>query len=212
MAVRFGAPWFSAGIQEVFDASDVLWVEQPPGEPQRQSQLVGELGAAGSYSIFNVVDEGTGRRARAMLLRAGMPAAVLDGKKAWAANLFLSDVLSRMHNVDRASFPDTILRARAEAGGKSVHSEWRDVREVLEHSAGLPEPVQIQMLGKTLDDWEMYSRRVDTWLRADIDTLSTMANETAAAYPDVYREINAQRNVKWVERIREMLANDESSS
>jgi uncharacterized protein YbaP (TraB family) len=54
----------------------------------------------------------------------------------------------------------------------------------------------------------VYSSRVDTWLRADVDTLSKMANETAAAYPDVYREINAG-NVKWVERIRAMLATDE---
>jgi uncharacterized protein YbaP (TraB family) len=163
----------------------------------------------GCYSIFNVVDEGTGGRAKAMLLRAGMPAAALEGKEAWAANLFLSDVLRRLHNVDRASFPDTVLRERAEAKGKSVHSPWRDVREALEYSAGLPEPVQVLMLGKTLDDSDTYSKRVDAWLRAEIDTLSTMANEAAAAHPDIHREINAQQNVEWVERIRQMLANDQ---
>ncbi len=65
------------------------------------------------------------------------------------------------------------------------------------------------MLGKTLDDWEMYSRRVDAWLRADVDTLSTMANETAAASSDVYREIAAEQNAKWAERIREMRATDD---
>lgn len=209
MPVLSSAPWFSAGIQERLDASDVLWVEHAPAEPQRQIQLVGELGAANGYSILNVVDERNGHRAKAMLLRAGLPAAALDGKKPWAANLFLSDVLNRMHNIDRASFPDTVLRARAQELRKPVHSEWGDVREALEYSAGLPEPVQIQMLGKTLDDSDMYSKRANAWLRADIDTLSAMANETAAAYPDVYREINAQRNVKWMERIREMLANDE---
>ena len=53
---------------------------------------------------------------------------------------------------DRASLPDTVLRDLAEAKGKSVHSPWLDVREAVEYSAGLPEPVQILMLGKTLDD------------------------------------------------------------
>jgi uncharacterized protein YbaP (TraB family) len=35
--VRFVAPWFSAGIQEAFDASDAsdeLWVEHPRADPQ----------------------------------------------------------------------------------------------------------------------------------------------------------------------------------
>lgn len=209
MAVRGSAPWFSPGIREAFDASDVLWVEQPPADRHRQNQLVSELGAADDYSIWNVVDEEIGRRAKAMLLRAGMLAAALDGKKPWAANLLLADVLRRMHNVDLASFPDTTLRARADAQGKVVHSQWSDVEEALAHSAGLPEPVQIEMFGKTLDDSDMYVRRADAWLRADIDTLSTVANETASAYPEVHREINAERNGKGVGRIREMLTTDE---
>ena len=144
--------WRSMVLRRYSGSRDVLWVEQPPGEPQRQIQLVSELGAADSYSIFNVVDDGTEGRAKAMLLRAGMPAAALEGKEAWGANLFLSDVLRRLHNIDRASLPDTVLRDLAEAKGKSVHSPWLDVREAVEYSAGLPEPVQILMLGKTLDD------------------------------------------------------------
>jgi hypothetical protein len=50
------------------------------------------------------------------------------------------------------------------------------------------------MLGEALDDSDTYRKRVDAWLRADIDTLSTMANEAAAAHPDIYREINARQN------------------
>ena len=65
MPVRFVAPWFSGGLQEA-DASDVLWVESPAADPQRQSQLVSELGAADGCSVLNVVDERTGHRAKAM--------------------------------------------------------------------------------------------------------------------------------------------------
>jgi len=36
-----------------------------------------------------------------------------------------------------------------------------------------------------------------------------MANEAAAADSDGYREITAQQNAKWAERIREMLVRDD---
>jgi hypothetical protein len=36
---------------------------------------------------------------------------------------------------------------------------------------------------------EMYGQRENVWLRGDVDSLSAMANETAAAYPEVHREM-----------------------
>ena len=95
---------------------------------------------------------------------------------------------------------DATLRERAESQGKAVHSEWGDVKGALEYTASLPEPVQLRMFGKTLEDSDMYTRRVNAWLAADVDTLAAMADESAAAYPEAYRAVNAERNAHWAER------------
>ena len=130
MPVRFVTPWFSADIQEAFSASDELWVEHPPAGRHRQSELVQCARRRGRFSIANVFDERVGDR----------------------ANAFLSDVLGRMNDVDRGRFP-TLASCAAEAAAKTVHTIWRDAEEVLEQSANLPEPVHVDMFGKTLDDW-----------------------------------------------------------
>ena len=206
MAVRNDSQWLTPAIEESFDASDMLWLENPRGDPEQGNQLIGELGFSKDYSILEVIDERDRNRVIALLERAGMSADALDGRKVWLANLFLSQLIDRMNNVDGSALPDTILRARAEAQGKPVRSEWRDVREVVEYSVGLPESVQLQMLGKALDDSESYSSRLDAWLRGDIDFLSGMADEIATDYPDAHRRVNVERNSQWVARIREMLA------
>jgi uncharacterized protein YbaP (TraB family) len=113
-----------------------------------------------------------------------------------------------MNNVDGPSLPDTILRQRAETQGKSVFSEWRDIAELVEYSVGLSEAIQLQMLGKALDDSESYGARRSAWLRGDVGALAKIAGATAKNYPDAHREVNVERNRRWVARIRTMLADD----
>jgi uncharacterized protein YbaP (TraB family) len=115
-----------------------------------------------------------------------------------------------MNNVDGPSFPDTVLRQRAEAQGNVVFSEWRDIGELVAYSVGLPEAIQLQMLGKALDDSESYAARLKAWLRSDLDSLSTIADATASDYPDAHREVNGERNTRWVSRIRTMLADPDT--
>src|SRR5688500_5778395 len=105
-----------------------------------------------------------------------------------------------------AAFPDSVLRRRAEARSMNVFSEWRDIGELVEYSVGLSETIQLQMLSKVLDDSESYRDRLDAWLRGDVDALSSFAAATAMAYPDAHREVNVERNSRWVPRIRTMLA------
>jgi uncharacterized protein YbaP (TraB family) len=64
------------------------------------------------------------------------------------------------------------------------------------------------MLGKALDDSESYAARLDAWLRGDIGELGAMADVTARDYPDAHREVNVERNRRWVARIRTMLTDD----
>jgi uncharacterized protein YbaP (TraB family) len=45
-------------------------------------------------------------------------------------------------------------------------------------------------------------------LRGDLEVLSKIADATAIDYPDAHREVNVERNMRWVARIRTMLADD----
>jgi uncharacterized protein YbaP (TraB family) len=208
MAVGNDTQWLTPTIEAAFDASDVLWLENPRGDGDRGNELIGRLGFSEGYSLLDALDESDRNRVIRLLERAGMSADALDGRKAWLANLFLSQLIDRMNNVSGSSFPDTILRQRAEMQGKSVFSEWRDIAELVEYSVGLEETIQLQMLGKALDDSESYGARLDAWSRGDLEALSKIADATAIDYPDAHREVNVERNMRWVARIRTMLADD----
>jgi uncharacterized protein len=186
-----------------------LWLENPRGDGGRGNELIGRLGFSDGYSLLDVIDEFDRNRMIRLLAHAGTSADALEGRKPWLANLFLSQLIDRMNNVNGSSFPDTILRELAETQGKSVFSEWRDIGELVEYSVGLSETIQLQMLGKALDDSDSYGARLDAWFRGDIEALSAMADGTATDYPDAHREVNVERNGRWVARIRTMLADDD---
>jgi uncharacterized protein len=208
MAVGNDTQWLTPTIEGAFDASDVLWLENPRGDGDRGNELIGRLGFSEGYSVLDAIDESDRSRVIRLLEGAGMSADALEGRKAWLANLFLSQLIDRSNNVNGSSFPDTILRQRAETQGMSVFSEWRDIAELVEYSVGLPETIHLQMLGKALDDSESYGARLSAWLRGDVETLSEIARATAIDYPDAHREVNVERNRRWVSRIRTMLADD----
>jgi uncharacterized protein YbaP (TraB family) len=206
MAVGRDVQWLVPAVEAALKASDSLWLENPRAEGGQGDELIGRLGFAEGYSVLRALDETHRDRLLLMLERSGMSVDVLEGRKAWLANLFLSQLIDRIHGLDPASFPDTVFRQLAETAGKGVSSEWRDIGELVEYSVGLPEAVQLQMLGKALDDSDSYAARLAAWLRGDAEALARFADATAAQYPDAHREVNAQRNARWVSRIRSMLA------
>ena len=210
MALGKDAQWITPAIAAAFDASDLLWLENPRVDGDEGNDLIARLGFADGYSVLNALDDRDRNRVLDLLERAGLPADALRGRKAWLANLFVSQLIDRMHDVDSASLPDTVLRRRAELQGKSVFSEWRDVGELVEYSTNLPETIQLQMLRKALDDSESYSARLDAWLAGDVRALAAIADEIAVAYPDAHREVNVERNARWVERLRTMLADEDT--
>jgi uncharacterized protein YbaP (TraB family) len=139
MAVGSDAQWLTPTIEGAFDASDVLWLENPRADGNRANELIGRLGFAEGYSVLDAIDQSDRNRVIRLLERAGMPADALEGRKAWLANLFLSQLIDRINNVDGSSFPDTVLRQRAEAQKKNVFSEvarHRRSRRVLRWLAG----------------------------------------------------------------------------
>ncbi len=210
MAVGNGSQWLTPPIQQAFDASAELWLENPRADGDGGNELISRLGFAEGFSVLDVIDQSDRNRAIALLQRAGLPTDALDGRKSWLANLFLSQLIDRLNNVDGSSFPDTVLRQRAEAQGKNVFSEWRDIAELVAYSADLPEAVHLQMLGKALDDSESYAARLEEWLRGDVEALSMTADATARNYPDAHRTVNVERNARWAARIRTMLADDDT--
>lgn len=209
-AVRSDTQWLTPAIEAAFDASDVLWLENPRPGGDRGNELIGRLGVAEGYSVLDALDQSDRDRVIRLLEGAGMPATALDGRKAWLANLFVSELLNRVSNVDGASFPDTVFRQRAEAQAKSVFSEWQDIGELIEYSVALGDEVQLQMLSRSLDDSESYATRLDAWLRGDVDALTKLADTTAARYPDAHRVVNVERNSRWVERISTMLGDGDT--
>lgn len=208
MAVRNDTQWLTPTIETAFDASDELWLENPRGDGDQANEMIARHGFSDGYSVLDAIGESDRQRVVSLLEDAGLPSDAMQGRRAWLANLFLSQLIDRINNIDSASFPDAVLRDRAEATGKRVFSEWRDIAALIEYSVALSETVQLQMLGKALDDSKSYAVRLDAWLRGDVEALSAVADTTALTYPDAHREVNVERDSRWVARIQSMLADD----
>lgn len=82
MAVRDDTEWLTPTIEEAFDASDVLWLENPRGEGDQGNELIGRLGFSEGYSVLDAIDDSDRSRVILLLQRAGMSADALEGRKA----------------------------------------------------------------------------------------------------------------------------------
>jgi hypothetical protein len=204
MAVRADTDWITPKVEEAFEASDILWLENPANDSEPVDELIAELGFREGYSVLNVLDEADRTRLIAILESGGASPELLEGRKAWLSYLLVSNVVDRLNGI--ATSPDSHFRDRAEASEKEVRTEWPTMREFIQFAAALPDATHLQMIRKRLDDSGSYEQVLETWLRGDLEALTQWSGDFAIKYPDAYHELNSERNSKWVSFIQEMVA------
>lgn len=204
MGVRADSDWITPKIEAAFDSSDSLWLENPSNDSEQFNVLVAELGFQERYSVLNSLDESDRVRLVATLERGGASADLLEGRKPWLAYLFVTNVIDRLNGI--ATNPDSYFRAQAEATEMEIRCEWPTLRDFVQFAAALPDTTHLQMIRKAMDDSDSYDQRLDAWLRGDLNAQSNWSVDLASMYPDAYRQLNSERNAKWVVFIREMLA------
>jgi uncharacterized protein len=209
MPVRTGDTWLTSSIQQAFDASTELWVEnpEPPTTPVPFAPEVPR-----GPTLVETASPGDLQRIHAALATAGMPGDSLDRLPPSIAYFPIAQLVDRASGADVAVIPERILRARAKAAGKPVHSEWASFEEVsrfLERlSAEQQVRVHLQMIGRALDELEAPKagqERLTRWLAGDISGVEALDRRMESRYPDARNQIGIERNKAWVPRIQSML-------
>jgi uncharacterized protein YbaP (TraB family) len=211
MPVRSGSNWFSSTIQHAFDSSTELWVENPEVDPAAVRAAMAKRPK--EPTLAEVVNREDLERLHAVVVRAGMAANAFDGVPFSAGYPVVSDLADRAFGADLEAIPERVLRRRAKAAKKPVHSEWKSFEEVSGYLGRLPpeqqRKIHLQLFQRALDDAEdvkAAERRLTQWLAGNLEPLEEVDRRTQQRYPDVERVIGAERNKAWVPRIESIVA------
>ena len=203
--------WLTDGVRRAFESSTELWVENPDFPPPPTGAAAPpELPKGPKLSDVATAEDIA--RLHALLSRAGMSADAFNDLPLSAAYPAVSNVADRVSGFDYTALPEAVLKSRAKAAGKPVHSEWRSLEEILHFMSDLPDglqrTLQLQLVRKTLDetgDPEAAQRRLDQWLAGNMEDADALAAHVARMYPEMNRKVGVDRNEAWVPRIKSML-------
>jgi uncharacterized protein YbaP (TraB family) len=217
MPVRAADVWLTPGIQQAFDASTELWVENPEpkaapaGSPSAPEPLKGP-------KLSDVANPRELKRIHAALARAGRPAGSLDSLPPRIAYFSVAEMADRMLGADFTAIPERVFRTRAKASGMPVHSEWASFQEVSQFLARLPDDLQVrihmQMINRALDeldDINAAQSRLRGWLAGDISGFEELDRRMERRYPDARRHLGTERNKAWLPRIESMMARTQAA-
>ncbi|MER3546471.1 MAG: TraB/GumN family protein, partial [Rhodanobacteraceae bacterium] len=110
---------------------------------------------------------------------------------------------------DPESGVDKQLRKEFAALGKPVEG-LETAAQQMHVLAGLPQPVAISMLRRTLDDYARADTEIrqllQDWLHGDVNAIAALENsEMRDRYPALYKALLTDRNRRWARQIAQML-------
>jgi uncharacterized protein len=202
--------WLSPTLESAFDASSDVWFEvPPPSVPGAISPVVQELGYDRSRSLFDVLEPDLARRTLEAATALGIARERLEPMRPWLAR----EVIQRAYQASgkaaavEGEYADAVLRARALAAGKQVHHEFESVDDVIRLFATMSDAAQCEYLANMLDFIDAAKGAAQEehygWIsgKPSIEWLDMMRTNS----PALYDAMHPQRNVKWAEKIQQLL-------
>lgn len=214
LPLRTDSVWLSGAIQEAFERSSELWTENPdpagaaPPPPP----------AATGPKLSEAITAAEMARLRTLLVREGLAANALDATRladAYSAVSWLQDhSIGANYNV----IPERVLRAKAKAAGKPLHSEWASFADVAQFQNGLPANVrrqlELELFRRGLNETEGVDaarQRLAEWLAGNLRGLNVMEVQNRHNYPLLNRLIGTDRNKAWVARTAAIMGRTDSA-
>lgn len=209
--LRPGTDWRTPEIQAAFDASSDVWMEiENPDDQSAMMPLIQQHGLSLTRPLSSLLtaEEFTDLDAAARSI--GATGEQLNLLRPWLAALTLSVAPLAKAGYDPTSGVEMMLKAQAEAAGKSVHG-LETLEKQIGILAGLPEAEQLIFLRSTLRDYdqaiEMTDGLVGAWAAGDVAALDRVAVADMKADSEVvYRALLVDRNADWAGQIEGILA------
>ena len=203
--------WGSAKVDAAFAAaSDVYFEISNPDDQAAILPLIQQYGISPQTPLSSLLTPAEIADLDAAAKTMGASAAQLDPLRPWMAGLTLSVAPLIKAGYDPASGVEAILKARAEAGGKSVRG-FETLDEQVRVLATLPEDAQLQFLRSTLESFDAATTELDglvaAWAAGDVAGIQALGvDEMKATAPAIYDALLTRRNAGFADDIQGLLA------
>jgi uncharacterized protein YbaP (TraB family) len=209
VSVKPDSSWFSPTIQQAFDSSTELWVENPEFSPDEIKAAMAK--PPDGPTLKEAASAADLKRLHAVLERSGMAADAYDGVRLSGAYTAMARLAG--HAAEAGVQPEATLKTRAKAAGKAIHTEWKSFAEIGRFQDDLPEDtrrrVQLELFQKELDeaaDPQRAERVRRQWLAGNLDGLNAIDKNMQQRYPTIYQHVGADRNKAWASRLESSFA------
>lgn len=209
--LRPDTAWGSPKVDAAFDsASSVILEISNPDDQSAIGPLVQQYGVDPTRPLSSLLTAEEITRLNVAAQSIGASAAALDPLRPWLVALSLSMAPLVKAGYDPQSGVELILKARAEAAGKSVDG-LETIDEQVRILAGLPEEVQVAFLRETLDAYDDATEELDAlvhaWSVGDVEAINRLGVvEMREASEDIYQALLVRRNTGWADQIQTLLA------
>lgn len=209
--LRPDTPWGSAKVDAAFDsASSVILEISNPDDQAAIGPLIQQHGIDPTRPLSSLLTAEEIAHLNVAAQSIGASAAALDPLRPWLVALSLSMAPLVKAGYDPQSGVELILKARAEAAGKSVDG-LETIDEQVRILAGLPEDVQLDFLRATLEAYDDATEELDAlvhaWSVGDVEAINRLGVvEMREASEEIYQALLVRRNTDWADQIQTLLA------
>ena len=203
--------WMSSKLDDALNRSQRLSIELVDDDPVTMQLLVMKYGLDPSHPLSQKLPAADREKLKLAATEANLPGGVqsLERMRPWLASLVLTVTPLVQAGMDPSQGADKQLKARMIKAGKPVDGlETAD--QQLRILAGMPEPLQLDMLRETFHDIEEGPRKlrelIDAWKNGDTQAIARLeSTELQQQSPALYKQLIVDRNKAWAQTIAKRL-------
>lgn len=202
----------------IFDAyadaeSLVMELDMDDMDPVEGQLLANELGLIqDTRTLADLMGADLYAQAMQKSAAVDVPLAMLDRAEPWYAAMNVELMLLMRMGFNPAHGIETHLLELAKRDGKEIEG-FETIREQFEFLDGLSPDAQREMLMQALDEGasmqEMMNSMIAAWRVGDLDFMEKNMLSEMEKYPELNRVIVTDRNHNWVDRIEELLDDED---
>jgi len=164
-------------------------------------------------TLRDLMGDGPYERAAAAAEAIEIPLDMLNKTEPWYAAMTIEIMMLNRIGFDPTLGVEMYVMTKAGEDGKRIDG-FETVEEQIQFLDGMPMEAQREMLLSTLTESaklaEMMDELIDAWRHGDVDMLESGMLDDLAKHEELNKALVTDRNARWVERIEDLLDDDEN--
>jgi len=202
-------------IDAAYDDAELLFMEidMDDIDAAASQALVTKLGVIDdATTLRDLMGSDLYDKAAQAALELDIPLEMLAKTEPWLAAITVTQLVLNRIGFNPLYGVEMHLSAKAAKDGKEIRG-FESVEEQLEFLDGLSLDLQRDLLLQTLAEGRniqvVMSSLIDAWRNGDLQFLEDNMLADMAQYPELYRSLVVDRNLRWVEDIHALLDDDD---